>query len=178
MTTNRKLILYIAASADGYIAKTNDDLSFLSIVQQEGQDYGYGEFINTVDTVILGRKTYDWVMAQVPVFPHADKTTYVITKTERPAIGNTNFYSGNLKDLVLQLKAVSGKNIFCDGGATIVQELLKEKLIDEIIISVIPILIGEGIKLFADGRPEQQLNLVSVKQFEKGLVQLHYTCAD
>lgn len=68
-TTNRKVILYIATSLDGYIAKPNNDLSFLSIVQKEGEDYGYSKFINSVDTVILGRRTYDWVMSQVKVFP-------------------------------------------------------------------------------------------------------------
>ncbi|HUW05943.1 MAG TPA: hypothetical protein VMW01_06765, partial [Williamwhitmania sp.] len=66
MNLDRKVVLYIAASLDGYIAKPNDDLSFLSIVQKEGEDYGYAAFISTVDTVILGRKTYEWVMRQLP----------------------------------------------------------------------------------------------------------------
>jgi dihydrofolate reductase len=136
---NRKVILYIACSLDGYIAKPNDDLSFLSIVQEDGEDYGYEAFVNTVDTVILGRKTYDWVMAQVPEFPHADKTTFVITRQAKPSVGNTHFYSGNLKELLTRLKAEEGKHIFIDGGAEIVNELLKDHLIDELIISVIPI---------------------------------------
>lgn len=178
MTTDRKVILYIAASLDGYIAKPNDDLNFLSIVQKDGEDYGYADFINSVDTVILGRKTYDWVMTQVPEFPHADKNSYIITRTARPAIGKTQFYTGNLKDLVLKLKSEKGKNIFIDGGAEIVNEFLKENLIDEFIISVIPILVGSGTRLFKDGRPEQTLKLLSTKQFEKGLTQLHYTRAD
>lgn len=176
MSATRKLIVYIATSVDGYIAKPNDDLSFLSVVEKPGEDYGYSNFINTIDTVIVGRKTYDWVMKHVPAFPHEDKTSYVITKNARPAIGNTIFYTGNLKELILQLKKTPGKNIFCDGGATIIHTLLKEKLINELIISVIPILVGEGIKLFTDGRPEQQLTLISAKSFEKGLVQLHYRC--
>lgn len=170
----RKVILYIACSLDGYIAQPNDDLSFLSIVEQEGEDYGYFEFEKSVDTVILGRKTYDWVMAQVGVFPHADKQTFVLTRTERPSIGQTTFYTGNLKELIRQLKSEPGKNIFCDGGAQVVHALLKEGLIDTFIISVIPILLGNGVKLFQDGRPEQGLKLVSVKSFEKGLVQLCY----
>ncbi|MGE5106873.1 MAG: dihydrofolate reductase family protein, partial [Sphingobacteriales bacterium] len=165
MTTDRKVILYIATSLDGYIAKPNDDLSFLSIVQKDGEDYGYADFINSVDTVILGRKTYDWVMTQVPEFPHADKNSYIITRTARPVIGKTQFYTGNLKDLILKLKSEKGKNIFIDGGAEIVNELLKENLIDEFIISVIPILVGNGTRLFKDGRPEQTLKLLSTKQF-------------
>ena len=172
---DRKVILYIASSLDGYIAKTNNDLSFLSIVEKEGEDYGYEDFISTVDTVILGRKTYDQVMKQVKEFPHADKTSYIITRTPRPSIGKTNFYTGNLKELVLRLKKEQGKNIFIDGGAEVVNELLKENLIDEFFISIIPILIGDGIKLFKDGRRELRLKLVSSKSFDKGLTQLHYT---
>jgi dihydrofolate reductase len=178
MTINRKVIVYIATSVDGYIAKPNDDLSFLSIVQQEGEDYGYSKFVNSVDTVILGRKTYDWVLTQVPKFPHADKTSFIITRTARPSIGKTNFYTGKLKDLIANLKTEHGKNIFVDGGAEIVNELLKENLIDEFIISVIPILVGNGTKLFKDGRPELKLELVSTKQFEKGLTQVHYRRLD
>src|SRR6478735_531975 len=96
MSGERKVILYIASSLDGYIAKPNNDLSFLSIVEKEGEDYGYTEFVNSVDTVILGRKTYDWVMTQVSEFPHADKETYVITRTERPSIGKIHFFAGDL----------------------------------------------------------------------------------
>jgi len=178
MTSNRKVILYIATSLDGYIAKPNDDLSFLSIVQQDGEDYGYADFVKTVDTVILGRRTYDWVMTQAPDFPHADKDLYIITRTPRPSISKIRFYTGDLKKLVLRLKSEQGKNIFIDGGAEIINELLKQKLIDEFIISVIPILIGNGIRLFKEGRPEQKLKLVDVKKFDTGLLQFHYKCTD
>ena len=178
MTTDRKVILYIATSLDGYIAKPNDDLSFLSIVQQEGEDYGYADFVKSVDTVILGRKTYDWVTKAVGRFPHADKNAYIITRTERPSIDKIVFYTGNLTELITKLKNENGKDIFCDGGAEIVNELLKNNLIDEFIISVIPVLLGSGIKLFKDGRPEQILEFVSTKQFDKGLIQIHYKRAD
>lgn len=175
---SRKVILYIATSLDSYIAKPNDDLSFLSIVEQEGQDYGYADFVKTVDTVIVGRKTYDKVISMGFDFPHADKDAYIITRTPRPTIGSVKFYSGDLKTLVGKLKTESGKNIFCDGGAEMVNELLKDNLIDEFIISVIPILVGNGTKLFKDNRPEQKLELVSVKSFDKGLTQLHFKRAD
>ena len=175
---SRKVILYIATSLDSYIAKPNDDLSFLSIVEQEGQDYGYADFVKTVDTVIVGRKTYDKVISMGFDFPHADKDAYIITRTLRPTIGSVKFYSGDLKTLVGKLKTESGKNIFCDGGAEMVNELLKDNLIDEFIISVIPILVGNGTKLFKDNRPEQKLELVSVKSFDKGLTQLHFKRAD
>lgn len=178
MQNQRKLILYIAMSLDGFIAGPNDNLSFLDIVQQEGEDYGYGDFIKTIDTVILGRKTYDWVMRQVTEFPHADKETYVITRTARPDKGKTKFYTGNFKELVLNLKNRQGNNIFCDGGAELANELLKERLIDEFYISIIPILLGDGVRLFKEGLPVQVLKLLNSKSFEKGLVQLHYSRTD
>ncbi len=173
MKNDRKIILYIAMSLDGYIAKPNDDLSFLSIVEKEGEDYGYADFVATVDTVLIGRKTYDWVTKQVE-FPHADKTAYVITRTPQQNIVKTVFYTGDLTELIRKLKSEPGKNIFCDGGAEIVNELLKNNLIDELIISVIPILVGGGTRLFKEDRPERLLKLISAKTFDSGLVQLRY----
>ncbi len=172
--SNRKAILYIATSIDGYIAKPNDDLSFLSMVEKQGEDYGYHDFLASIDTVVMGRKTYDWIMAHVPEYVHADKETYIITRTERETAGNVNFYTGTLKGLIDALKSRTGQNIFIDGGAEIVNELLKDELIDEFIISVIPVLLGDGVRLFKDGRPEQRLQLVNAKSYETGLVQLHY----
>lgn len=171
---NRKLILYIATSVDGYIAGPDDDLGFLSTVEKAGEDYGYGAFIASVDTVILGRRTYDWVMKHVPVFPHADKESYIITRTPRPAIGNIHFYDGDLTALVNRLKQKEGKNIFCDGGAEVVHALLKANLIDELIISTIPVLLGNGTKLFKDGRPMVEMELISSRAYDTGLTQVHY----
>ena len=172
----RNLILYISMSLDGYIAKKGDDLSFLSLVQEEGEDYGYHEFIKTIDTVILGRRTYDWVMQQVDNFPHADKVSYVITKQERASLGNIHFYNQNLKDLVIKLKKQdSKKHIFCDGGAEIVNVLLRENLFDELIISVVPVLLGDGIPLFQNNRPENTLEMIHAKTFKSGLTQLRYS---
>jgi dihydrofolate reductase len=178
MTSERKVILYTATSLDGYIAKSNEDMSFLTRVQKEGQDYGYSKFIETVDTVIMGRKTYDWVMKQIKEFPHSQLDSYIITRTPLQDIGKTKFYTGSLKELVLTLKKVEGKNIFIDGGAEIVNQLLREKLIDEFYIAIIPILIGDGIRLFKDGLPEQDLRLISSECFETGLIQLHYGLDD
>ena len=173
---SRKVILYIAASVDGFIAKPDDDLSFLSIVQKDGEDYGYHQFEKSVDTAVIGRRTYDWVIREVGHFPHADKNTFVITRTPKPDQGNVTFYSGDLGELITMLKSQKGQHIFCDGGAELVFGLLKDNLIDEMIISVIPILVGDGTRLFKNGFGEQSLKLLSCQQFETGLVQLHYEC--
>lgn len=178
MTTDRKVILYISMSLDGYIATKDNSLEFLSIVEQEGEDYGYNNFVKSVDAVIIGRKTYDKVISMGYEYPHVDKDVYIITRNARPSIGNLKFYNGGLSQLVNSLKSQAGKNIYCDGGAEIANELIKENSVDEYIISVIPILLGDGIKLFKDGRPEQILKLISTKQFDKGLTQLHYKRAD
>jgi dihydrofolate reductase len=174
MPSDRKLVIYIAVSLDGYIAKPGDDLRFLSLVEKEGEDYGYRDFMATVDTIIMGRRTYDWVMQQLPEFSHADKTAYIITHTPRPANGKTSFYTGSLPHLVQQLKKEDGKTIFCDGGAEVVNVLLENDLVDEIIISIVPVLVGDGIRLFKDGRPEQLYHFLSAQSFDTGLVQLRY----
>ena len=172
----RTLTIFIATSLDGYIAKPNDDLSFLKLVEKEGEDYGYAEFTANIDTIILGRRTYDWVLKEMGSshYDNGKRQIYVITRTERTGVGKTTFYTGNLTELIKQLKTESGKNIYCDGGAEIINELLKNDLIDEFIISIVPILVGNGIRLFKDGRPEQKLELVSTKTFDTGLIQLHY----
>lgn len=172
----RKISLFIAMSLDGYIAKPNDDLSFLKIVEKKGEDYGYKEFIDTVDTLIIGRKTYDYVLKEIGSshYDNGQRDVYVITRTQRPQVGRTIFYTGNITDLVKRLKSEKRKKIYCDGGAEVINELLKYDFIDEFIISVIPVLLGNGTRLFKDGRPEQILEFIEVKTFETGLTQLHY----
>lgn len=172
----RTLSLFIATSLDGYIAKPNDDMSFLKLVEKEGEDYGYAKFTETIDTIILGRRTYDWVMKEIGSshYDNGTRDVYVITRTAKPSVGRTTFYTGNLPDLVKQLKSQEGKNLYCDGGAEIIHELLKNDLIDEFTISVIPVLVGDGTRLFKDNRPEQVLEFISSKSFDTGLLQLHY----
>ena len=171
---NRKVILYIAMSLDGFIAKSDGDISFLSQVEQEGEDYGYSAFTETVDTIILGRKTYDKILSMGFDAYYGDRSAFVLTRSPHPGTDKITFYSGSLPELISSLKGQTGKHIYCDGGAKTVNRLLQDKLIDELIISIIPVLLGDGIRLFGQSFPEQKLQLVSSKSFEKGLVQLHY----
>ncbi|KKO91994.1 dihydrofolate reductase [Sphingobacterium sp. Ag1] len=174
----RKISLFIAMSLDGYIAKPNDDLSFLKLVEKDGEDYGYAEFTSRIDTIIVGRKTYDYVVREIGSshYDNGQRDIYVITRTERPQVGRTIFYTGDLAELSAYLKSGDGKNIYCDGGAEVINELLKYGLIDDFFISVIPVLLGNGTRLFRDGRPEQALEFITAKAFDTGLIQLHYKC--
>lgn len=173
---NRKLILYISMSLDGFIATPEDDLSWLSIVEQAGEDYGYTALNDRVDTYIVGRRTYDVVLQLTGgVFPHAGHhTCYIITREPREAENGVSFYSGDLAELIHRLKQEEGKDIYCDGGGEIVKLLMEKNLIDEYIISIIPIILGDGKRLFKGGVPRINIQAMPTKQFASGLVQLHY----
>lgn len=173
--TSRKVILFIAMSLDGFIARPDDDLEWLNCVAKDGEDYGYSAFTQTVDTILIGRRTYEKILTLVEKYPHHDKITYVITQTEQQSQENIIFYTENINDLIHELKQKEGQNIYCDGGAMLVQNLIRENLIDEMIISIIPILLGEGIRLFENIIATNHLKLIATKHFDTGLVQVHYT---
>ena len=143
-------------------------------VEKEGEDYGYATFIDSIDTVIMGRRTYEWVMSRVENFPHADKDTYIITREMRQRVGNTRFYADDLKELIAKLKMKGGKDIFVDGGAEVVRMMMADHLLDELIISIIPVILGGGKRLFADQLQETDLELIKSETFATGLVQLVY----
>lgn len=170
---SRKVNLYIAMSLDGYIAKTDSNIDFLSKVDVPGEDYGYHAFQHSIDTVIWGRKTFDKVLSFGIEIPHKDKHVYVISKS-RTGTKEHVVYHNNVVDLIKDLQTKEGKDIYCDGGGEIVFELLKHSLIDRIIVSVIPHLLGDGIRLFKDGRPEQNIKYKQSVSYPSGLVQLWY----
>jgi dihydrofolate reductase len=166
----RKIILYIACSLDGYIATQNDDISFLQCVEKEGEDYGYTKFTETIDTLIVGRKTYEKVI-HIGYSYHPDKEVYVISQTKNEA----PYYGGDLLELIQKLKNKEGKNIYCDGGSQLIRTLLGFRQIDEIIVSIIPVMLGSGIRLFAEREEElNNLELLACTHFDTDLVQLHY----
>ncbi|GAA0729423.1 hypothetical protein GCM10008905_29370 [Clostridium malenominatum] len=174
MCKKRKVILYIAQSIDGYIAREDNDISWLSIVERPNEDYGYENFIKTVDTVIMGRITYEKVLSFGIEFPYKGMKCYVLSKTLKGNDQNVEFYNGNINDLIKRLKCEEGKNIFIDGGAEVVKEFRSENLIDEYVISILPVLLGKGIRLFKETDNENQVKLVESKTFDSGLVQLKY----
>lgn len=174
MSHNRKLFLFIAMSVDGYIARQDDNIDFLSMVEKQGEDYGYSKFIESVDTVILGRRTYDKIVSMSRQLPYGNREVFVWTRSVRPDEGKVHFYSGKVDDLISSLRSREGMNIYCDGGAEVIHSLLMNDLIDEMIISIIPILLGDGISLFKGGLEEKKLSLQSVASYEKGLVQMHF----
>lgn len=173
---SRKLLLYIAMSLDGYIAKADGNLDFLSKVESsDNEDYGYSNILNRIDTVIWGRKTFDKVLTFGGELPHQNKKVFVISKSRTGTHGHA-VYRNDVVQLVQELKKVDGKDIYCDGGGEIVFELLRHKAIDQVIISVIPYLLGDGVPLFKNGRPEQDMKLLQCVSYPSGLVQLWYEC--
>lgn len=173
---SRKVILYISMSLDGYIATKDDDLSWLSVVEKEGEDYGYTAFTQNIDTYIVGNKTYETILKLTGGdFPQSKQyDCYVITRQELQARDGITYYNGDIEELITNLKQKGGKNIYCDGGAQIVKLLMEKNLIDEYIISVIPTILGDGKRLFIGGIKDIPLKAVSSKIYDSGLVQLHY----
>jgi dihydrofolate reductase len=175
--SERKVILYISMSLDGYISTEDDDISWLdSIDHKEGEDYGYNAMSESVDTYIIGRKTYEVVKGLLNgEFPQAKQyDCYILTRQDIEDEEGVTFYNGNVKSLIDNLKSEPGKNIYCDGGGEVVKLLMSEHLIDEYIVSIIPIMLGAGKRLFKGSGVRETLQAVSSKQYESGLIQVHY----
>jgi dihydrofolate reductase len=166
----RKLVLFIACSLDGYIARENGDVDWLFT----DQDYGYAEFLSGIDTVLMGRKTYEQVLT-FGEYPYKGIEGYVFSRTRGNVKDeNAAFVSGDVADFVQDLKRRPGKAIWLVGGAQLVAECVKHDLVDEFIISVHPVILGRGVPLFLPGLPEQKLELFGSERFSSGLVQLSY----
>lgn len=170
----RKIKLFIALSLDGYIAGPNDDLSFLS--RFEGEDFGYAEFTESVDTYLVGRRTYEVVMKIAGEFPAAKEYPhcYVVTRQDIPDQPGIHFHKGDVVQLARELKTQPGKDIYCDGGAQIIKALMKERLVDEFTLFLMPIFLGDGIPLFPGGIPETMVDLIDSTSYNNGAVRLRY----
>jgi len=169
----RKVVLYIATSLDGYIAGEDDSLDWLFRVEGEG-DNGYSEFYETVDTILMGRKTYDQVLIlENGKFPYQNKKCYVFSHTITGSNENVEFVNGDIVSLVNEWKKQEGKNIWIEGGGELLHFFLKEKLVDEIRVTVAPAIIGKGIPLFKKGDYEMDLVLKGIKKYNQ-FVELQY----
>ncbi|MFS0673576.1 dihydrofolate reductase family protein [Ornithinibacillus sp. 179-J 7C1 HS] len=173
MENKRNLVLFIAMSLDGYIATKDESLEWLFNVEGEG-DNGFLEFYETVDTVLLGKRTYDWVMKQdIEEFPYKNKECYVFTRSSIEDTEYVKFVNDDVSEFVDKLKSQDGKNIWIVGGGELLQSFIQEKLVDEIIITVAPTLIGNGIPLFREGEYNLDLSLKGMRNFNQ-FVELHY----
>ena len=175
----RKIIVYIATSADGFIARKDGAVDWLDRPRTAG-DYGMGKFYKSIDTILWGRKTYDLVLK----FQKEGKDTpdmggiknYAFSrKPPKKVADGFEFVKEPIKKFAKRLRAKKGKDIWMMGGAGIIASFLDCGEIDEFIIHVIPTFIGEGIPLIAPRHRTVPLKLISIKKFTDGVVRLHYS---
>jgi dihydrofolate reductase len=169
-----KVILFIATSLDGYIAGKDGDTDWLFT---DG-DFGYTDFYNSIGTTLMGHNTYKFLL-QLDYFPYNDKKNFVFTNNERkPDHNPVTFITGDVSEFVRILKQEEQKNIWLIGGSQINSILLNTDLIDEMIISIHPVILGQGIPLFKDKNLNNKpFKLIRSKTFDGGLVQLTYSLA-
>lgn len=180
MVRKRKIIVYIATSADGFIARLDGSVDWLDRPQPKG-NYGMGIFYKSIDTILWGRKTCDMVLEfqKKGLAGSAFDTrmkNYVFTRGRLPSAvpAGVQFVNEPVRTFAKRLRAQKGKNIWMMGGAGIIASFLDEQEIDEFMIHVIPTLIGEGIPLIAPRHRNVPLTLVSCTKFADGVVKLHY----
>ena len=173
MDERRKLSVFIATSLDGYIAGENESLDWLFQVEGEG-DNGIGEFYDTVDTILMGRKTYDWIMKhEKGEFSYKGKECYVFSRSVREKTEYVTFVNESPAQLTNKLKSQPGAVIWLVGGGELLHHFLKENLVDELILTVAPAVLGSGTPLFGKGGVELDLTLKRVRQFNQ-FVELSY----
>lgn len=168
--------VFIATSLDGYIARSDGGIDWLSVVERPGEDYGFGEFYGSVDALVLGRKTWETALG-FPEWPYAGKRVVVMSREAREGRHGEEFHRGSPEELAAALRADGVRRVYVDGGATI-RGFLAAGLIDDLTVSVIPVLLGAGITLFGEGVPETRLTLQGSRAYESGLMQLRYGVGD
>lgn len=172
----RKIILYIASSLDGYIADSNGSVAWLDeIPNPDKSDYGYAGFYDSIDTVVMGNKTYQQVLGFGIGNPYEGKKMYVLSRN-MPLVQDRHaeFISQNIPEFLAELKKANGKNIWCVGGGEINALLLNDHLIDEIKIFIMPVVLGSGIPLTSSLKAKINLELIHQTAFKSGVVELVY----
>jgi dihydrofolate reductase len=176
----RKIIVYIATSADGYIARRDGNVDWLSRRQRVG-DYGMAAFYGSIDTILWGRKTYEVALGfQRKGIKNsgfdANVRNYVFSRKRRKALApGVELVNEPIRKFARRLRTAPGKDIWMMGGAGLIASFLDAGEIDEFIVHVIPVLIGQGIPLSKPDRRNVPLALKSVRRFSDGVVRLHYT---
>ncbi|MDQ8045581.1 MAG: dihydrofolate reductase family protein [Patulibacter sp.] len=167
--------VFIACSLDGFIAGEDGDLSWLPPFTP-GQDYGYAEHMAQTAAILMGRASYDAVRQFDGPWPYEDTPVYVATSRPlgEPAAPTVKAVAGDPVDLVAAVQADIGDGgIYVDGGA-LIRSLLDAGLVDEMIVTVVPVILGRGAPLFAGTAVRHALTLVHAEAFDDGLVQLRY----
>jgi len=165
--------VFIGTSVDGFIARLNGDLDFLPA--DGGEPHGYAEFMETVDALVIGRKTYETVLA-FEAWPYGKKPVFVLsTRSLAPAPANAivEHMSGDPAEIASQLETRGINHVYVDGGITI-QGFLRAGLIQRLIITLVPVLIGDGVPLFGPLSHDVRLEHVTTRYYPSGLVQTEY----
>ena len=176
--SGRKIIVYIATSADGFIARRDGSVDWLNRPRTVG-DYGMGAFFKTIDTILWGRKTYavglKFAKEGGGLGYGPEVKNYVFShRPPKKQAPDVEFVSEPISEFAKRLRATPGKNIWMMGGGGIIASFLDAGEIDEFIIHVIPTFIGEGIPLIAPKHRLVPLKLLSARDFPDGVVRLHY----
>jgi dihydrofolate reductase len=170
----RKFIVYVAVSADGFIARRDGSVDWLDRPRPKG-NYGMAEFYRSVDTCVLGRKTYDLSVSFGMAEGYAGKKNYVFSRTlSKAASPKVNIVGEDVRVFAERMRSERGKDIWLVGGAELVAAFLDCGQVDEFIIHVVPTMIGDGIPLVAPRHRDLGLKLLASKQFPDGVVKLHY----
>lgn len=174
MASIRKIIFRGAASVDGFIARLDGSVDWLQNPSLKG-DYGLREFYGSVDTCIMGRKTYDVAVSFGMSQGYSEKKNYVFSRSIKKATSpEVMIVSEDVAGFAQRLRGEEGKDIWLVGGAELVAAFLDCGQLDEFIIDVIPTMIGEGIPLVAPRYRNLSLKLIASKNFPDGVVELHY----
>jgi dihydrofolate reductase len=171
----RTFSLYIATSLDGFIARTDGRVDWLDAIPNPNQlDYGYSAFLSSVDTTLMGNNTYQTILGFGGDFPYANKTNYVFSRSAQLDAPYIQYVIEDPAAFVQQLKQTEGNNIWLIGGGQLNTVLLNAGLIDELIISIAPVLIDMGMPLFGHTATETAWTLIKTESFETGFVQSTY----
>lgn len=167
-----KVSVYIASSIDGYIARNDGNLDWLNYGHEGDEDYGFKNFYNSIDALILGRKTYE-VVSAFEEWPYKGKRVVVLSHSLKNARDEVELFSGDISELLSKMYSEDIRHVWVDGGIT-ASNFIKAGFVDELTISIIAMVLGSGIPLFSDNIREHKCRLITHQSYHSGLVQLKY----